>query len=287
MKARLEQLDLTTGESFTFHIARHPYFHTPLHYHPAYEIIYIRESVGIRIAGDHSAPFQGGQLAMLGPGLPHVWKNDEKYTVGAPGLMAEAWVIHFGPEFWGEQFTGLPECQTIRQLFRDASRGILFSDKVAARAGRQLETLQHHHGINRVYSFIRLLNALAGDRDRQILASVGYSDFPGQDPRIRKVIDHILANYTGELGEAAVSELIGMQPGAFSRFFRANVYKTFKRFVIELRLSHACKLLMESNKPVSAVCYESGFNNISNFNELFRKHYHETPGEYRRRIAAA
>jgi AraC-like DNA-binding protein len=284
MKAKLEKLNIPEEASFNFHIAKHPAFHTPLHYHPEYEIIYIRESRGIRIAGDHASPFREGELAMMGPGLPHVWKNDPEYGENSSGLMAEAHVIHFSPDFWDVHFAALPECTGIRQLFNEASRGLLFSEEIAKKAGSIMNTMTKIKGMIRLDAFIRLLGLLSEDKHRKPLASAGYSEIKEQDPRIRKVLDYILANYLNDLREEDLSKLIGMNTSAFSRFFRANVYKTFKRFVIELRLSQACKLLLESDKHISEICFESGFNNLSNFNELFLKQYQETPVEYRHRV---
>lgn len=241
------------------------------HYHPELEMVVVLKSKGTRFIGDSIKKFQPNDVVLIGKNLPHMWLNDPKYFQEDKNLMAEAVAIHFREDFLGDAFLQLSEMKPIAELFKKAENGIQFRN--VPKALRQaIITLNDETDFNKTHQFLGILHQLALHEDIKFLASSGYvASLKLEEPKLsNKVIAYIFKNFNKDMDLVTVAKLVNMNPSAFSRSFKRVHRKTFSKYINEIRIGYACKLLMENELNIAAIAYESGFNNLSNFNRQFK-----------------
>jgi AraC-like DNA-binding protein len=276
IKAIREQIPTGTDQSFCAYRYEEETFETPYHFHPEVEIVQIEEGSGMRVVGDHTESFHPGDLCLFGSRLPHVY-----HAADAPGG-ASSLVVQFLPDNL-KSLVDCPEMFAVRRLLSRSASGLKFSIRTETRARPMLLELIESRGPDRLIHLLQVLVLLSQDRKARTLASPGFSLEP--DPtahgRIKKAWQLILENFDTELDQATVARRLNMSPSAFSRFFRKATGKTFTEVLLEIRLGNACRLLLESDAPITEVCYRSGFRNLSNFNRHFKARYTLTPRQWR------
>ncbi|KAA1261109.1 HTH-type transcriptional activator RhaS [Rubripirellula obstinata] len=252
-------------------------FDFPHHCHPEIEITQILASSGEVLIGDCFETYAAGDLTMFGPGLPHRYKNWKSGN-------AHSRVVQFHRDALGEGFFDLPECRSIGQLIQDSARGLRFSE-AARKAGCRVMTrlFKAPTGLLRLSLLLELMDILGRDQQRRQMAS---HDFMApknieQDERLQQVLTYIDAHWQETISLADASQVAGLHPQSLSRYFRQRLGKTFQQYVIELRLSRAARELLESERAVSEIAFNCGFNNLANFNRLFLARYKVAPRSYR------
>jgi AraC-like DNA-binding protein len=249
------------------------------HYHPEIELIYFVEGEGVEFIGDSSQTFKAGHLVLLGSNLPHFWVSD------ADCQHAEACVLQFKPEIFGEHLLLLPELARVKTLLAATSRGVAFSRLMTAQAVPLMMRLGSESGAKRLLTLLELLTLLSRDTQSRTLCAAAYhlQESAEVKRRVEAVYRYLSAHFREPCSVPEVAKALGMNEGSFSRFFRHETGRTFLEALIDLRLSYACKLLRETDKTVAEAAYECGFGNLANFNRRFRLHYRMTPKEYRKR----
>lgn len=251
------------------------------HYHPEYELDIILTSKGTRFVGDSVDKFMPGDIVLLGQNLPHLWLNNNAYFEEDSTLTAEAIVIHFG-ERLVSGLNYIPELAKILALITKADCGIAFrgadNDSIICLAKEMLEASGHQ----RVLFLMDILAKLGSIEDYNILSSPGFVNSFTQmsKNRMGPVYDFVINNFKKEIKLDTVAAIAHMNSSSFSRYFSHCHKKSFTLFVNEIRVGYACKLLIEDKYNISQVCFESGFNNISNFNRVFKSIKNSTPSEY-------
>jgi AraC-like DNA-binding protein len=241
------------------------------HYHPELELVTILKSKGTRFIGDSIQKFQPKDVVLIGKNLPHMWLNDPKYFQENSTLKTEAIAIHFKEDFLGNAFLDLPEMAPIKSLFKKAAQGIQFKN-ISKILLKEIVQLTTETAFNKTHKMIAILNQLALHSDVKILASSGYvSSLKLEESKLsNKVIAFIFKNFNQDINLNRVAEIVNMNPSAFSRSFKRVHRKTFSKYINEIRIGYACKLLQENELNIAAIAYESGFNNLSNFNRQFK-----------------
>ncbi len=282
MKAQFLKITPPPDSSFNLFAQNAPYFAAPWHYHPEYEIVLVLESTGKRFVGSNISIFKPGDLCMIGAYLPHYYRNEEKYYAKDDSLRARSMVIHFLEDFMGSKFLELPECSSIKNLLEKSKRGLNFGRKTLNKVAPKIEGLQHLMGINRLMELIQILTILSESEDVQELSNSTMSLQNEVDSaRINGVLSYIIQNYQEEINLGDMARLANMSESAFSRYFKKRTRRTFSQFITEIRIEHACKLLVQDKMSISAISVESGFNNLSNFNRQFKMVKQTTPLAYR------
>jgi AraC-like DNA-binding protein len=285
MKPALEHLPLDTGESFAVRNFDYEYYPTPWHYHPEYELVLVIESTGQRFIGDNVREFGPGDLAFIGPNLPHLYRNDARYYAGRSELRARSIVVHFLGSAFGDSLFSLPESKIIRSLLDRSVRGLDFTGRTNASAAVLMKELVRLKGFDRVLCLLQVLHLLAMADERECRAISGQM-ITGQNDteseRLHKVFEFVMNNFHREIRMAEAAALVCMAENSFSRYFSRRTRKPFSQFVTEYRLNHASRLLTEEQVSISDICFTCGFNSISNFNKQFRKVYHMNPLNYRK-----
>lgn len=286
MKLMHEQVDLPGGSPLKVKWDDFPHFTFPWHYHSEYEIDYIVKSHGTRYVGDNVGEFSEGNLVLVGSNVPHLWKNAPEFYNNDPSYRVNAIVIQFPGDFVQGLRNTYPEFQNIRELLMRAERGICFMGKDSELLGKELLHLLKLNGMERLLAFIRILEQMALAKNYRLLASEAFKStvVAGSDQRLSKILNYIQLNYQNELSVEAIAHKFGMNTTAFCRYFKENTSKPMVQYINEMRVGYACKLLMDKTMSVSQICFESGFNNIANFNRIFKRINGCSPSEYRKKI---
>ena len=258
-------------------------FPTPLarwHFHDEYELHLITSTSGKVFVGDWIGPFQPGQLVLTGPRLPHNWVSMD---VPEGGVAQRDLVIQFAHAPLAHAAETIPELREVMPLLERAKNGIEFFG-LSERAEAHWHRVKAARGLQRLAAFCGYLAELAACTDYRLLSSVqlqSSSDDAALD-QIHGVVSRITDHLAEPHSAAAVAADLGMSESGFSRFFRKATGNTFTDFVNRVRVNRACQLLMDSDRLVTHICYEVGFNNVANFNRRFLEIKGMTPTEFRR-----
>ncbi len=282
MKPYLIDKSQLANRSFSFDYHKLPHYLKVWHYHPELELLIQQKSTGTRFIGDSIAKFGPGEVILVGKNLPHMWLNDDVYFEKNQKLTAEAYVLHFREDFAGQQFFEMPEMAAIKSLFSRAVRGINFLGESKERIVDKLKVMQNATDFLRVLGLVDILQLLAEEKNYELLSSAGFLSEFGQSGQrqLDKVYDFVMHNFNHQIKLEEVAELVNMTASSFSRYFKRINGKTFSNYVSEIRVGYACKLLVENKYQISRVCYESGFNNLSNFNRQFKNLMNCSPTEF-------
>jgi len=255
-------------------------FTFPIHFHPEYEINFIQNAKGgKRIVGDHIGVIDDYELVMVGPNVYHGWENFKNDT---SEILHEI-TIQFPRDLIDISLLNKNIFKPIKELFKAANHGILFSRETILNVQDRLENLSKKGGFDNFIEFESLLYDLAISRDKKTLTNMSFedqNDFHNSE-RIEKVYNYVKENYNIKIKVEDAAKLINMTVVSFSRFIKKRTGKTFTEFVNELRLGYATRKLIETNHSVSEICFGCGFNNISNFNRRFKKKQGCTPTKFR------
>lgn len=282
MKIRHEQIDFPGQSTLKINYAKRPYFRHPWHFHEEFQITYVIKSTGTRFVGDQAEPFVPGDLVMLAGNLPHYWRSDKIYYNGNPEYFVHRLTIHFPGDFLRNAFLTYPEFSLIKQLIQRSERGIKFNPPESEKLGKMLLKVTKLKGFRQIMHFLEILYLMANTQNIRLLASERYQPSKNEltDDRLKKIIHFLSSNYHREVSLSKIADIAGMHPISLSRYFKEKTGKKISVYLNELRIGFACKLLMEGTLQVSQICFETGFNNISNFNRNFKRITGMTPKQY-------
>ncbi|HJP64552.1 MAG TPA: AraC family transcriptional regulator [Mucilaginibacter sp.] len=282
IKASYEVLQPASGHSFLVRKFGKTAFDAPYHFHEEFELTYIVHGRGKRYVGSHMEDFSEGDLVLLGQNLPHCWKLETE-----PGgeTEASAIVIQFSMSFLGEDFFDKPELQNIKKLFQKSGSGISFSDVTRSSANKSIELLaEEKSNFKMLMCLLEILQRLAVSNECTLLdqqRSVAEQTRAEQE-RINPVFAYLVENFRGQVSLDAASNIAHMTPNAFCKYFKKITRKTFMETVIEYRLNYATQQLVQTDKPISDISFESGFGDVSHFYKMFKNKMHQSPLNYRK-----
>ncbi|MHA8067370.1 AraC family transcriptional regulator [Aquirufa sp. ROCK2-A2] len=275
MKAQLEDIRSEKGHS-SFYAYRFqvPFFEFKWHYHPEYELTCIVKGNGNRIVGNSYEQFAEGDMVLLGSNLPHTWSNKQ-----SDDTYSEAIVIQFSKEFISP-FLDLHESVLIKNMLESSSRGISFGPDETLRA--KMNELTESYGVDRILGLISLLDELS-KRQTSFIAPNTFHNVVSKksEMRINKVCNYIQNHFSDKLSIKKVADLIHLTESNFCKFFKKATGKTYSNYINEIRINEACRLLVQTEKTVSQISFECGFETLSYFNRVFMKIKQTTPSKYK------
>ena len=278
MKAKLENISADKDSSFRILLTPNLNDLFYWHFHPEYEIVYVEAEQGFRHIGDHISKYEGSDIALIGPNIPHLnFDYGSKTTV-------DTVVVQMKDNFLGSEFFSLPEITSINNLFERARSGLAFYGGTKKLAGQKLKALHLLPHFEQLVSLLQILNLLANsDEVEQLkvrpIASV--SVFKEQQ-RLQKIYHFIEANYQDNIDVNDVAKLCHLTTAAFCRYFKKSTHYTFTDFLNYFRINQSKKSLMQ-NKSITEACYVSGFENLSYFNKVFKKFTGENPSSFKKK----
>jgi AraC-like DNA-binding protein len=260
-------------------------FPTPLarwHYHDEYELHLIVASSGKAFVGDYIGTFQPGHLVLTGPRMPHNWIS---LDLPEGGYLVRDLVIQFPHAPLAQAATHIRELEEVLPLLARARHGIEFFG-LSERASSHWYKIKQAKGLDRFAAFSAFMSELARWSDYKLLsqAQLQSIDNDAQLKQIDNIVSRITDNLTTALSAGDLAAELGLTESGFSRFFRRATGNTFTDFVNQVRVNRACQLLMESDRLITQICYEVGFNNVANFNRRFLNLKGMTPSEFRKQV---
>ncbi|MEM6344999.1 MAG: AraC family transcriptional regulator [Bacteroidota bacterium] len=284
----LEKVIPSSRHSFALKEDILPHIEIGWHFHPEYELTYFAESFGTMVVGDHITTFEAGEVLLLGPDLPHYMRNAERFYAGDVDKRCRAIVAHFGGDFLGEAFFKKPELFAIQQLLAKASQGLRLRGEIAIWVAPQMEKLLTLEGFSRLMCLLEILSEISQSEEWQPLASVAYTEkiASTEDPRIGKAFAFMFKHYAEEISLSELAAKVNMSESAFCKLIKRHTGKTFSRTLNEIRIGHACKLLIESSTPVGEIAHLCGFSRATYFNRKFKDLIAYSPLNYRKRFRA-
>jgi AraC-like DNA-binding protein len=280
-----EKVPDSEGSSFGCFHAGGRVFDCPYHIHPEVEVLHILSGRGLLVVGDHIGRFAAGDLLLLGGGLPHMLCSDPISSDTSEATHIR--YAQFKQQNFGDAFWQMPEQRGVTHLLAQSARGLFFDEGDTLRLLPAMDHLWETHGARRLWSLMDLLAAMSLCRTTTPLASVGYAPVVTHrdSERLNVAIKYMNSHLTGALALTDVARAVGLSPQAFSRFFHKFMGMPFVEYVASLRISLACRYLLETDRTIASICYLCGFNNLSNFNRHFLRYKNMTPKEFKSRGA--
>jgi AraC-like DNA-binding protein len=261
-----------------------PTFATDFHFHSECQLAYIVSGSGTRIIGNSIEPYEEGDLTFIGSNVPHVWysKNNEETTAENSVSIA----LYINPDNLVSNLSSLTDVQVITQFFKDSERGLKIIGAKKKQIIPILMEMLHQKDFDLFVSFMKICQHLVNDADTQWLnENVALKTFANtNNARVMKLMDFIQANFRSEISLEQVASIADMQLHSFCRYFKNLTHRTFSVYLSEIRVDFACKLLRQSDMPVSQIALEAGFSNMSYFNRCFKKQHGVTPRDFRNKL---
>ena len=274
-----EVTPLTQNDCFSLFSRSKKEFDYPLHFHEEFELNFIQNAAGVkRIVGDHVEEIGNTELVLVGPNLQHGW-----FTHRCKDKVINEITIQFQRDLFDEKFLHRNQLNFIRTLLQRSSRGILFSEATAESIAPRLIQLQQKHGFDSVLELMSILHDLSISRNLRTLSDMAFNTETTSynSRRIEKIMIYLNNNFSENITLGDAAKIAGMAEVSFSRFFKFRTGKTFIETLNEVRLGHATRMLIDTTNSINEIAYKCGFNNMSNFNRIFKKKKLNTPKEYR------
>jgi AraC-like DNA-binding protein len=255
---------------------------THWHYHPEVELIYFIAGKTSGVIGEGFQEFNEGDLVMLGADFPHVLQEHKPFAREHPGSDPFGLIIQFTENFLGEDFFKIPELLPLKHLLKRARRGIIFGGSVVDALSDTLMTMHRLDDSRKLICLLSILTTLGATKDYRYLTPKDYSyDHAFDEQRMQTINEYVYRNFKGPIRINDIATIANMTVTSFCRYFKSRTLKTFVRFLNEVRISYACRLLNNGNYTITDACFESGFNSLSYFNRQFKAIMKMAPRKYR------
>jgi AraC-like DNA-binding protein len=275
-----ELIPLTQSDCFTVFSRLKQNFDFPLHYHDELELNMIVNAKGAqRVIGDHISEIGEIELVLVGSNLQHAW-----FSHKCKSKEIREVTIQFHKDLLDERILKRNQLSFIRRMFEQSARGISFSQETATALIDRIVTLNQKHGFDGVLELLSILHDLSVSRNMQLLSDASFNNiknFSYNSRRVEKTMVYLNANFDKPITLSDVAKVANMTQTAFSRFFKTRTGTNFIDSLNDIRLGHASRMLIETTETVSEIAYNCGYNNIANFNRLFKKKKNCTPKEFR------
>ena len=244
--------------------------------HDEYELTVLYNSSGKRLVGNSIYNYSGGDMFLIGPNLPHLIIPDEYES-------SMAVRIHFTENSFGKDFFNMPQNSSILRMLHQSSLGYHFYGSNVDPLKKQMKQLKRMVPFKKMICFLEILYALSCTKDYSLMCSPGYHpSFKSKETkRMSLVYDFIMENFKRRISLDELASLINVSPATFCRLFKKTMNKNLSQFLGEVRIGHACKLLMDTDRSISEICYESGYHQLTHFNRQFKAITGKSPREFR------
>jgi AraC-like DNA-binding protein len=283
---RPQLLKVSKGPNYSFSVRRDlvPHVNNRWHYHSEVELIHFEKGEGTQFIGDSIERFKPGDVVLVGANLPHYWRFDDAYFNEENPATADIRVAHFSENFWGDNFLSLPENVNIKGILEKGRRGLYIPGETGVAVSEILQQLLEADGCLRLILLLKALSLIANSKEVTTLSSLGFKPelMDNEKDRINDIYEYSLKNFKGKIQLEEIASIANISPNSFCRYFKSRTRKTYSQFLIELRVGHACKLLIENNLSIKQLCYESGFNNFTSFHKYFKQITGKSPLSYQK-----
>ncbi|WP_262492979.1 helix-turn-helix domain-containing protein [Mucilaginibacter pineti] len=252
------------------------------HLHSELELVFVIEGFGKRIIGNRVEPFEAGDMVFIGSKVPHLWLSDPVFYEKGSKLESKVIVTYFNPKALIQLFESIKEFKSIRNMIREASKGIRIYGETRNIIASQLIELATLEGFQKVESILHIMNLISTSQEKSfIVVDENDSSNDLYPDRLLNVIKFIKDNLHQQISLQQVADIACMTEPSFCRFFKKKVKKNFSQFLSEIRVAHARELLIQTDKSVNDIAYLCGFKTSSHFCHVFKEHSGQSPVQYK------
>lgn len=270
---------LTQSDCFSVFSRSKKEFDFPLHFHDEFELNFIENAAGAkRVIGDHVEEIGDVELVLVGSNLQHGW-----FTNKCKNKIIKEITVQFHHDLFDEKFLQRNQMSFIKSLFQRSYRGVLFSRETTLSIRDRIYGLTQKHGFDSVLELMSILHDLSISRNFRTLSDASFNKEINSynSRRIEKIMEYVNYNFAQNITLSDAAKLVNMAEVSLSRFFKLRTGKTFVDTLNDIRLGQASRMLIETTNSVNEIAYKCGFNNMSNFNRIFKKKKDCTPKEFR------
>jgi len=255
---------------------------TPWHYHPEYEFVLIKKGRGIRMVGDHIDRFEENDLVFLGSDTPHEWHCDKEYYDDRNEFGGEGIVIQFTYDFLGEKFFELNENKALKNFLLRSFRGFEIYGQSKKKIIPLIYKMLKMNDADQLYTLLSIFNVLSSTNELTPLSSRAFLEtfWLKDNGPMQKALQYIMQNFKKQISVNDLLLVTNMSATTFYNSFKYSYRMSFKTYLLNVRIGYACRLLTDASKNISEIAYDSGFENLSNFNRQFKKIKGVTPSQF-------
>ena len=260
-----------------------PHFYNHLHRHKETQITWIIQGEGTLLAGDFMEQFRSGDIFIIGANQPHLFKSDPVYFDKRTRKKVHSLTLFFNTDSFFGELLKLPELKSINKFIKTTSRGMQVPDYITPQVSKGIKLVKQQKNAHRIAAFIQLLQLLAGIKKWKTLSSVAstYIITETEGLRMNDIYQYTINHYTKNITLKSIASIAHLTTNAFCRYFKKHTRKTYISFLNEIRITEACKKMIEgSYDSFEAIAYDTGFNNAVTFNRVFKKTIGSSPSEY-------
>jgi len=286
---RLLQTQITPFINNFLHVEARdqPFLCSPLHgqpsfhAHPELELVFILEGYGKRIIGNKVMQYEAGDMVFIGCGVPHIWLSDPMYYKQDSTLRSRVIVAYINPKIFEQMFNHVKELDEVKEMIRQASKGINIYGKTRRSIAKKLIDLTSKTGFEKVDGLLQIMHQISISSEKSYILNEGPAAAPGHSDRMNDVIEYININLDEQVSLKQVADVACLTVPSFCRFFKKRTKMTFFQYLTNLRISHACKLLIEVDKSISDIASLCGYISTSHFCKVFKDHVGKSPYKYK------
>ena len=282
MKVHEIRLFKEPAKSFIFYHEERPF--SPWHHHPEYELAFIKKGRGKRMVGDHIDRFEENDLDFVGADIPHEWLCDKEYYLDEDQFLGEGIVVQFSHDFLGDKFFEIPENRSLRDFLSNSSRGFEIYGQCKNQIISHMHSMLKMNDTEQLYTLLSIFKLLSVSDELHPLASPAFPETfrLNNDSPMQKALQFILQNFQKQIQVSDILQITNMSYTAFYNSFKYTYRMSFKSYLMNIRIGYACRLLIEATQDISEIAYDSGFENLSNFNRQFKKIKGVTPSQFQK-----
>jgi len=279
MKPYLEHIAASKEGSWTLFDRRLPAIPFEWHYNSEYELTLTLNSRGQRFVGDSMAPYDDGDLVLIGPRIPHTWCSSSDAGLGP---VHQALVLWLSEGFVQSLIRSHLELRPIQHLLEKSSRAIEFSPAIRAKARSIICAMLSQAAEDRLPALLQLLLLLSRDAASQPLtSSAAEIPFDLAEERIGRVLSYLHQHYQDQNAVQKLSRIAALSRSSLHRLFKLHTGTTITEYVSRLRIGNACALLINTQRSISLIADDVGYRNLANFNRQFKAFKSTTPRQFR------
>lgn len=252
------------------------------HAHPEMELVLILEGYGKRIIGDKVEPFESGDMVFIGSNVPHIWLSDPAFYKEDSSLTSRAIVTYFNPSIFQQMFDSVQGLEGIREMISQASKGIKIFGETRRIIAEKLEGLVAVQGFEKVEGLLRIMHLISISSEKNFIADTAANEIGDQhSDRLMNVITFIKTHLHKQISLKQVADIAFLTEQSFCRYFKKRIKMSFSRYLLELRMEQARKMLVETEKNTAEIAVLCGYNSSSYFCKAFRDYTNQSPSQYK------
>lgn len=286
---RLLQTQITPFVNNFLHIdvREQPFLYCPLHgqpsfhAHPELELVFILEGFGKRIIGNKVTHYESGDMVFIGSGVPHIWLSDPAYYKQDSTLRSKVIVTYINPKVFESMFIHIKELDGVKEMINQAAKGINIFGDTRTSIAEKLIALSSKTGFEKVDGLLQIMHLISVSTEKSFILNEDHVSAPGLSDRMNDVIEYITSNLCEQITLKQVADVACLTVPSFCRFFKKRTKMTFFQYLTNVRMSQACKLLIEVDKSVSYIANMCGYISDSHFCKVFKDHMGQSPYQYK------